>query len=117
MAQKAKNEREKGREAAPGGRERGNKKKRGEGPYLNDIVAGVHTRRLPLIAPLKRPCYPAGGATEREDPQDHVHHVRARTHTHRRRSILQRARTAGTRTKRAVAGKRACTREAKFDRG
>lgn len=24
----------------------------GQGPYLNDIVAGVHTRRLPLIAPL-----------------------------------------------------------------
>lgn len=26
--------------------------------YLNDIVAGVHARRLALIAPLERPCYP-----------------------------------------------------------
>lgn len=26
--------------------------------YLNDIVAGVHARRLALIAPLGRPCYP-----------------------------------------------------------
>lgn len=48
---------------------------RREGPYLNDIVAGVHTRRLPLIAPLKRPCYLAGGTTEREDPPSRIARV------------------------------------------
>lgn len=29
--------------------------------YLNDIVADVHARRLALIAPLGRPCYPCRG--------------------------------------------------------
>lgn len=35
-----------------GGEGRRSEDRTGQGPYLNDIVAGVHTRRLPLIAPL-----------------------------------------------------------------
>lgn len=83
-----------------------------EGPYLNDIVAGVHTRRLPLIAPVKRPCYLAGGATEREDPRRGARVSACRTRSYGRASLAHRRARARARPRRTErVGEKPCVRE------